>query len=178
MEIDHLDPVPPRVSKIAAKARDERMAILLSALLPYLRQLLLVSDHDSKVALPIGPDLGNLEEGEKLVLPQRKEGVSFPPVEQPQLEDILVKSNGLSLVAHLDRDMLAPVDLDAHEVILREPGAKGNPGSTARSALSPKRDSPALVLVPRSACCLKNKRHRTGARSEGRCLKNRRHPNW
>ena len=76
----------------------------------------LVADHESEVAGGRVPRHSfALEHREELVLADFEERIAFALVELFQAEDILVKGDRLLDVADLDGDVIAAIDLNAHD---------------------------------------------------------------
>jgi hypothetical protein len=63
---------------------------------------------------PIGLQSFDLEDREKLVLAQLEKGVPLALIQLLELEDILIKGNRLRHIVHLDRNVIDPVNVNAH----------------------------------------------------------------
>jgi hypothetical protein len=61
-----------------------------------------------------GLEFFHLKNGEKLVLAEFEKGVALAAVELFEIEHVFVKRDGLPDVIHLDRNMIASVNLHAH----------------------------------------------------------------
>src|SRR3977135_2621523 len=84
--------------------------------LTHLCELLFVPHHDSEMPHSIRLELFHFEDGEELMCAELEEGVTFSLVEFLKVEYILVKGDRLLHVIHFDGDMIAAVNLDAHEI--------------------------------------------------------------
>jgi hypothetical protein len=61
-----------------------------------------------------GLELFHLKYGKELVLAEPEKGVTLAAVELFEIENVFVKRDGLLDVIHLDRNMIASVNLHAH----------------------------------------------------------------
>jgi hypothetical protein len=66
------------------------------------------------VADPIRLPLLDAEDRQELVLADLEERVTFTLVELLEVEDVLVKLDGLRDIVDLDRDVVDPVDMSGH----------------------------------------------------------------
>src|SRR6476620_3159892 len=114
VKINNLDAVAPRVAKIAAEGRLEFQFIFLREFLSNLLQLRFIANHDSEVPHVGTLHLLNFENREELMLTQFEERIALAATHLFEIEHILVKRYCLSNVVHLDRDMIASIDLHAH----------------------------------------------------------------
>src|SRR4029079_19357121 len=64
--------------------------------------------------------LTHLEDREKLVFTQFKESVAFASIHFLQIEYILIELYRRLYIAHFDRDVIAPINLHAHECTVTE----------------------------------------------------------
>jgi hypothetical protein len=113
VKIDNLYAVAPRIVKIAPKRRLKFQLVFAGNFLADFRQLGFVPHHDSEMPHPPGKFFTS--DGEKLVLAELEEGVSFTAVELFEIENILVERNRLFDVVHFNGDVIATVNLDAHD---------------------------------------------------------------
>ncbi len=111
---DHLNAVPPRITKVATKSFLQGQFVFACDLLAHLRELLFVAHQDAEMPCPIGLQFFHLEEGEKLVFAEFEKGVAFAFIQLLEVEDILIKSDCFFHIVHLDRHMITAVDLNAH----------------------------------------------------------------
>jgi len=58
--------------------------------------------------------LFHFEDGKELVLSELEKGVALAAVQLFEIENVLIKRDGLPDVIHLDRNMIASVNLHAH----------------------------------------------------------------
>jgi hypothetical protein len=63
-----------------------------------------------------GLEFFHLENREELVFTEFEERVAFAAVQFFEIENVFVKRDGLPDVIHLDRDMIASVNLHAHDL--------------------------------------------------------------
>jgi hypothetical protein len=59
-------------------------------------------------------NFADFENGEELMLPQFEKGVALTAAHLLEIENVLIKCHRLLNVIHLDRDMIASIDLHAH----------------------------------------------------------------
>ena len=69
-----------------------------------------------KCRIPARMQLFYFEDGEELMLAEFEKGVAFAAVEFLEIEDVLVKRDRLLDVVHLDGDVIAAVNLHAHQL--------------------------------------------------------------
>jgi hypothetical protein len=119
VKIDHLDAISPWIAEVAAKSGDQFEVILFRELIAHLTELRLVADHDAK--MPIALIVTHpfvLEHCQKLMLPEFEERVALTFIEFFQTKDVHVKGDCLVNIAHLDGDVIAAEDFNAHGAIL------------------------------------------------------------
>lgn len=92
-----------------------------------------------------GLEFFHLENREELVFTEFEERVAFAAVQFFEIENVFVKRDGLPDVIHLDRDMIASVNLHAHFPIYIVPG-RTKAGGT-RCVVSVKRGRPHFANV-------------------------------
>jgi hypothetical protein len=114
VKIDHLNPVAPRIAKIAAKRRLQFEFILFLQFLSNFRQLRFIANHDPEMAKVCRLHLFYLENCEELMLTQFEKGIPFAACHLFEIENVLIKRHGLLDVAHLDGHMIASINLHAH----------------------------------------------------------------
>ena len=114
MKIDNLNPVAPRIAKIAAKRRLQFEFIFFLEFLSNFRQLRFITNHDPEMANICRLHLFYLENCEELMLAQFEKGIAFAAFHLFEIEDVLVKRHGLFNVAHLDGHMITSINLHAH----------------------------------------------------------------
>ena len=115
MQVHHLDAISPGIAEVTAETFNQLDPVLARELLTYSGDLRIIPDHDAKVLIPRDWSHAlTLKHGEKLMLSQLKEGIPFTPVLLVETEDILIESDSLLNVSHLDGDMVAAVHLDSH----------------------------------------------------------------
>ncbi len=120
MQVDHLDAVAPGIAKIAAKGRLQFQTVLFLHCLTHLIQLFLIAHDQSEMTNPIRLDLLHFENGEKLVLTQFQKSVAFATIHFLQIKDVFVKFYRRFYIIHFDREVIASVNLHAHECIVTE----------------------------------------------------------
>src|SRR6266496_1140197 len=120
MQVDHLDAVAPGIAKIAAKGRLQFQAILLLHCLTHLIQLFLIAHDESEMTNPIRLNLLHFENGKKLVLTQLQKSVAFATIHFLQIKDVFIKFYRRFYVIHFDREVVASINLHAHECIVTE----------------------------------------------------------
>jgi hypothetical protein len=114
VKIDHLNAISPWITKVTAKRRLQFEFVFLSKFLSYFLELLFIANHDPEMPHVSLLKFVDFENGEELMVAQFEERVTLPTTHLFEIENILVKSHRLLNVIHLDRDMIAPVDLHAH----------------------------------------------------------------
>ena len=67
----------------------------------------------------------DLEDREKLMFTQFQESVAFARIHFLQIEYIFVKINRRLYIAHFDRDVIASINLHAHECTVTEMQSEG-----------------------------------------------------
>jgi len=72
------------------------------------------------MANPVRSYLSDLEDGEKLVFTQSQESVAFAAIHFLQIEYILIKLYRRLYIAYFDREVIASVNLRAHECTVTE----------------------------------------------------------
>jgi hypothetical protein len=72
------------------------------------------------VANPVRFYLIDLEDREKLVFTQFQESVAFAAIHFLQIEYILIKLYRRLYIAHFDREVIASINLHAHECTVTE----------------------------------------------------------
>src|SRR5436309_3604067 len=120
MQVDHLDAVAPGVAKIAAKRRFQSQTVLFLHFLAHLIQLFLIAHDESEMTDPIRLDLLDFENGEKLVFTQFQKSVAFATIRLLQIKDVFIKFYRRFYIIHFDREMIASINLHAHECIVTE----------------------------------------------------------
>jgi hypothetical protein len=114
VKIDNLDTVAPRIPKVAAEGRLQLEFVFPGKLLSDFLQLLLVAHHDPEMPNVGGLHFLNFKNGQELVLTEFKERVPLTTAHLFQIKNILVKRHRLLDVIHLNRDMIASINLHAH----------------------------------------------------------------
>src|SRR4029077_11951522 len=97
-----------------------------------------------------GLEFFHLENREELVFTEFEERVAFAAVQFFEIENVFVKRDRLFDVIHLDRDMIASVNLHAHFPIYIVPG-KTKAGGT-RSVVSVKKRTTAFRECANEDC--------------------------
>src|SRR5438477_5484294 len=120
MQVDHLDAVTPGIAKIAAKWRLQSQTVLFLHLLAHLIQLFLIAHDESEMTNPIRLDLLHFENGEKLVLNQFQKSVAFATIHFLQIKDVFIKFYRRFDIVHFDCEVIASINLHAHECIVTE----------------------------------------------------------
>jgi len=114
MKIDDLDAVAPRIAKIAAERRLQFQFVFASKFLTNFSQLLLVAYHDSEMSHVCRLHFLHFENGEELVLTEFKKRVALAAVQLLEIKNVFVKRDCFVDVVHLDRDVIASIDLHTH----------------------------------------------------------------
>src|SRR6266480_76996 len=120
MQVDDLDTVAPGIAKIAAKRRLQSQTVLFLHFLAHLIQLLLIAHDESEMTDPVRLNLLHFENGEKLVLTQFQKSVAFATIHFLQIKDVFIKFYRRFYVIHFDREVVASINLHAHECIVTE----------------------------------------------------------
>src|SRR5437588_9445978 len=66
-------------------------------------------------------DLLDFENGRKLVLTQLQKSIAFATIHLLQNEDVFIKFYRRFYIIHFNREMIASINLHAHECIVTEP---------------------------------------------------------
>ena len=77
------------------------------------------------MANPVLSYLIDLEHREKLMFTQFQEGIAFAAIHFLQIEHIFIKLYGRLYIAHFDRDVIASINLHAHECTVTETQSGG-----------------------------------------------------
>src|SRR5438552_5890262 len=133
MQIDHLHAVAERVSKIAAKFRNEGQPVFLGDLIANFRDLFFIAHDDAEVARPIRIEPLDLEHGEKLVFADLEKRIALALVALFEPEHVFVKRNRFREIVYFDGDVVDAVDANAHGLLGFSP---------ARASLNEARSTP------------------------------------
>src|SRR5213596_1704473 len=120
MQVDHLNAVAPGIAKIAAKRRLQFQTVLFLHFLAHLIQLLLIANDESEVTNSIRLNLLHFKNGEKLVLTQLQKSVALATSHFLQIKDVFIKFYRRFCIIHFDREVIASINLHAHECIVTE----------------------------------------------------------
>jgi hypothetical protein len=113
-QITHLNPITPRIPKVAAKVRMELELVLLRQLPADFLDLFRVTDHQPEVFRAIRLQFLNFENRHELMLAQFAPRRSFATSQHFQAKHIRVKLHGFFRISDFDYDMVAAVDLNSH----------------------------------------------------------------
>jgi hypothetical protein len=114
VKIDHLDAISPWITKVAAKRRLQFEFVFLGEFLSHFLKLRFIANHDPEMPHVCALNLIHFENGEELMITQLEERVALTAAHLFEIENILVKGHGLLNIIHLDRHMIASIDLHAH----------------------------------------------------------------
>jgi hypothetical protein len=114
VKIDHLNAISPWIAKVAAERRLQFEFIFLSKFLFDFLELRFIANHDPEMAQICSLNFVDFENGEELMITQFEERIALAATYPFEIENILVKRYRLLNVIHLDRDMIASIDLHAH----------------------------------------------------------------
>jgi hypothetical protein len=114
VKVDHIDPIAKRIPESAPEARNQLQAIFLRNLFPHLRELLFVPHDKAKMPAPRAAETINSNHGEKLMIAELKERITFAARFKLEVENVLVKRSRLGKVINFDRHMIAAIDSNAH----------------------------------------------------------------
>src|SRR5215467_5427247 len=114
MKINDLNAISPWIAKVAAKRRLQFEFVFVRKLLFDFIQLRFVANHDPEMPHVCSLNFIDFENGEELMVTQFEEGVALATAHLFEIENVLVKGHRLLNVIHLDRDMIASINLHAH----------------------------------------------------------------
>jgi hypothetical protein len=114
VEIDHLNAIPPWITKVAAERRLQFEFVFLGKFLPDFLELRFIANHDPEMSHVCSLNFVDFENGEELMVPQFEERVTLAAAHLFEIENILVKRHRLLDIIHLYGDMIASVNLHTH----------------------------------------------------------------
>jgi len=114
VKIDHLDAIAPRIVKVAAERRLQFEFVFLGQFLSDFLKLRFIANHDPEMPHVCSLNFVDFENRQELMVTQFEERIALAATHLFEIENILVKGHRLLNVIHLDRDMIASIDLHAH----------------------------------------------------------------
>ena len=114
VKIDYLNAIAPWIAKVAAEWRLQFEFVFLGEFLSDFLKLRFIANHDSKMSHVCSLNFVDFENRQELMVTQFEERVALAAAHLFEIENILVKGHRLLNVIHLDRDMIASIDLHAH----------------------------------------------------------------
>jgi len=114
VKVDHIDPIAKRIPESAPEVRNQLQTIFLRNLFSHLRELLVVPHDKAKMPAPRAAEMINLNHGEKLMIAELKERITFAARFKLEVENVLVKRSCLGKVINFNRHMIAAIDSNAH----------------------------------------------------------------
>jgi hypothetical protein len=114
VKIDHLNAISPWIAKVAAERRLQFEFVFLGQFLSDFLELRFIANHDPEMPHVCSLNFVDFENREELMVTQFEERVALAAAHLFEIENILVKGHRLLNVIHLDRDMIASIDLHAH----------------------------------------------------------------
>src|SRR5438045_7898987 len=86
----------------------------------YCITLYTITHNNSYITNPIMLNLLYYENGEKLLLTQFQKSVAFATIHLLQIKDVFIKFYRRFYIIHFDREVVASINLHAHECIVTE----------------------------------------------------------
>jgi hypothetical protein len=114
VKINHLNAIPPWITKVAAKRRFQFEFVFLGKFLSHFLELRFIANHDPEMPHVCSLNFLDFENGEELMVTQFEKRVALAATHLFEVENILVKGHRFLNVIHLDRDMIASINLHAH----------------------------------------------------------------
>jgi hypothetical protein len=114
VKIDHLNAISPWVAKVAAERGLQFEFVFLDNFLSDFLELRFIANHDPEMPHVCSLNFVDFENRQELMVTQFEERVALAATHLFEIENVFVKSHRLLNVIHLDRDMIASVDLHAH----------------------------------------------------------------
>src|SRR5215472_5528574 len=114
MKINDLNAISPWIAKVAAKRRLQFEFVFVRKLLFDFIQLRFIANHDPEMPHVCSLNFVDFENREELMVTQSEERVALAATHLFKIEHIFVKGSRLLNVIHLNRDMIASIDLHVH----------------------------------------------------------------
>jgi hypothetical protein len=114
VKIDHLDAISPWIAKVAAERRLQFEFVFLGKFLSDFLKLHFIANHDPEMPHICSLNLVDFENRQELMVTQFEERVALAATHLFEVENIFVEGRRLLNVIHLDRDMIASINLHAH----------------------------------------------------------------
>jgi hypothetical protein len=114
VKIDHLNAISPWIAKVAAERGLQIEFIFLGKFPSDFLKLRFIANHDPEMPHVCSLNFVDFENRQELMVPQFEERVALAATHLFEIEDILVKGHRLLNVIHLDRNMIASINLHAH----------------------------------------------------------------
>jgi len=114
VKIDHLNPISPWIVKVAAERRLQLEFVFPGKFLSDFLELRFIANHDPEMPHVCSLNFVDFENRQELMVTQFEERIALSAAHLFEIENILVKGHRLLNVIHLDRDMIASIDLHAH----------------------------------------------------------------
>ena len=114
MKIDHLNAISQGIAKVAAERRLQLEFVFLGKFLSDFLKLRFIANHDSEMPHVRSLNLVDFENRQELMVTQFEESVALAATHLFEIENILIKGHRLLQILHLDRDMIASIDLHTH----------------------------------------------------------------
>jgi hypothetical protein len=114
VKIDHLNAISPWIAKVAAKGRLQFEFVFPGKFLSDLLELRFIANHDPEMPHVCSLNFVDFENREELMVTQFEERVALTAAHLFEIENVLVKGHRLLNVIHLDRNVIASINLHAH----------------------------------------------------------------
>src|SRR5215475_3479422 len=114
VKIDHLNAISPWIAKVAAKRRLQFEFVFLAKFLSDFLELRFIANHDPEMPQVCSLNFVDFENREELMITQFEERVALTAAHLLEIENVLVKGHRLLNVIHLDRNVIASINLHAH----------------------------------------------------------------
>jgi hypothetical protein len=114
VKIDHLNAISPWIAKVAAKRRLQFEFVFLGKFLSHFLELRFIANHDPEMPHVCSLNFVDFENREELMVTQFEESIALTAAHLFEIENVLVKGHRLLNVIHLDRNVIASINLHAH----------------------------------------------------------------
>src|SRR5262245_23988344 len=114
VKLDDLNSISPWVTKVAAKGRLQFEFVCPGKFLFDFLELDFIANHDPEMPHVRSLNFVDFENREELMVTQFEERVALTAAHLFEIENVLVKGHRLLNVIHLDRNVIASINLHAH----------------------------------------------------------------